>query len=125
MLRRLSRPLSALFALWFALVLVDPGVLHACAMHGGGHGAPAVTAPAAQGDHGGHHDATPEKGSAAQCSCVGQCSVTPAVAPLPHVPTFAVPTHVAQATSLFAEPAEFVAPAPDVSLPFANGPPQA
>jgi hypothetical protein len=124
MLRRLSRPLSALFALWFALVLVDPGVLHACAMHGSGH-APAAAASDVTADHGAHHDAAPEKDAATQCSCVGQCSVAPAVAPLPDVATFAVPTRVAQAAALFAEPADLVASSPDVSLPFANGPPQA
>jgi hypothetical protein len=53
---RLSRSLTALFALWFAVVLGDPGVLHACAMHGGTHGSEVSAERAHSGGRGGMHD---------------------------------------------------------------------
>ncbi len=123
MLRRLSRPLSALFALWFAFVLVDPGVLHACPMHGGTHAV--QQAPATHAEHSAHHDGAPQDENARLCTCVGHCPAATAEVPVPLAPTFAVPVHVAEPVSLFAEPCDVAPASPDVSLPFANGPPQA
>lgn len=128
---RWIRPLSALFALWFAFVIGDPGLLHACPMHGGDAMAhSAASAGGAQhmmhAAHGaaGHvsHDAS-HHGKSAPCTCVGQCCVASAVAPLPTVAALVVPVTVARA-----EPALLVAfvaapAAPDTRLPFANGPP--
>jgi hypothetical protein len=53
---RLSRSLTALFALWFAVVLGDPGALHACAMHGGTHGSEVSAERAHSGERRGMHD---------------------------------------------------------------------
>jgi len=67
-MRHLARPFAVLFAVWFAIVLGDPGVLHTCAMHGGhgGHGATPVPAAAtthdahaAHGTHGAAHQSVP------------------------------------------------------------------
>jgi hypothetical protein len=139
---RWTRPLSAFFALWFAFVLGDPGLLHACPMHGG-HGVASATASAsaehhaAHGEHGptsnaathsASHDASHDAshhGKTGPCTCVGQCCIAPAVAPLPTVAAMHVPATVSRA-----EPALLVAfvvapAAPDVRLPFANGPPTA
>lgn len=131
---RWTRPLAALFALWFAFVVGDPGLLHACPMHGGHGGViPVATSGAehhapAHGDHAsmGHassHDAS-HHGSA-QCTCVGQCCMAPSVAPLPTASAMHLP-----ATVSLAEPALVVAfvvapAAPDTRLPFPNGPPAA
>jgi hypothetical protein len=132
---RWTRPLAALFALWFAFVLGDPGLLHSCPMHGG-HGMAGMAASAgmqhhsagnaehASMDHATSHDAS-HHGSSGLCTCVGSCCVAPAVAPLPNVPALHVPAAVAHA-----EPVERVAfvvapAAPDTRLPFANGPPTA
>jgi hypothetical protein len=132
---RWNRPLAALFALWFAFVIGDPGLLHSCPMHGG-HGAAGMATPAgvphhsagnaehASMDHATSHDAS-HHGSSGQCTCVGQCCATPTVAPLPTVAALHVPAAVA-----YAEPAARVAfvvapAAPDTRLPFANGPPTA
>jgi hypothetical protein len=132
------RPLlSTLFALWFAVILGDPGVLHSCAMHGaggghGGHGsAAATTAPAEM--HGMSHDMSdmahgapaesPHDRQPPVCTCVGHCCATTATAPLPRVATIELPTldvpHVAPSVG----PAEFAPAAPDHLIPFANGPP--
>ena len=132
---RWTRPLAALFALWFAVVLGDPGLLHSCPMHGG-HGVASATASADAGhrmvghgehasmDHGASHDAS-QHGKSGPCTCVGQCCVAPAVAPLPAAAAMHVPATVSRA-----EPALLVAfvvapAAPDTRLPFANGPPTA
>ena len=132
---RWTRPLAALFALWFAFVVGDPGLLHSCPMHGG-HAVAGTAAPAgvqhhsatnaehASMDHATQHDASHHGGSG-PCTCVGSCCVAPAVAPLPSVPALHVPAAVAHAEPA-ARVAFVVAPAaPDTRLPFANGPPSA
>lgn len=125
-LSRWSRPFSALFALWFAMVLGDPGVLHSCPMHGG-HAVAATGAHAshAAAAHHESHDSAPTKNGSSQCSCVGQCCAATAVASLPTVAPFAVPAHVAKPSALPEYPDDDVPSSPDVRLPFANGPPQA
>lgn len=135
---RWTRPVAALFALWFAFVIGDPGLLHACPMHGG-HGAHASAASTATtasehhaammhtdaASHATSHDASHHHGGATTCTCVGQCCATPAVASLPPVASLHVPATVA-----LVEPVQRVAlqpttAAPDTRLPFANGPPTA
>ena len=134
---RWTRPVAALFALWFAVIIGDPGLLHACPMHGGhgvAHAAASSTASkhhaatmhttAATGDAV-SHDASHHHGAANTCTCVGQCCATPSLAPLPTVASLHVP-----ATIALAEPVQRVAlqpatAAPDLRLPFANGPPTA
>jgi len=140
---RWTRPLAALFALWFAFIVGDPGLLHACPMHGG-HGVASATATAGAGrhsaTHAGHasmdHAATPDAsqhtsqhtshhGGTGLCTCVGQCCVAANVAPLPTVSAMHVPTVVSRAEPTL-RVAFVVAPAaPDTRLPFPNGPPTA
>jgi hypothetical protein len=145
---RWTRPFAALFALWFAVIIGDPGLLHACPMHGnhgsahaaaastaGGHHAATMHTSAATSDeassnapagmsHQTSHDASHHSGSNT-CTCVGQCCATPAIAPVPAVANLHVPATVA-----LVEPVQRVAlqpatTAPDLRLPFANGPPTA
>jgi hypothetical protein len=135
---RFSRPLNALFALWFAAVLGDPGVLHACPMHGGhggaGHSAAAATAPAGHMGHAMHgapaaehvtSEATPHQDVPAPCTCVGHCCATPAAAPVPVVAAVHVPQAVAEVRHPLAAPSSDVPSSPALRLPFANGPPTA
>lgn len=141
---RWTRPFIALFALWFAVVLGDPGLLHSCPMHGG-HGVAhaAASTGSAQHVHGMAHDAhashdiaaadaaqhdaqqgSPHHGTG-PCTCIGQCCAMSAVASVPVVSAVHVPTTVARAEQPFVV-ALGVAPAsPDTRLPFANGPPTA
>ena len=136
---RWTRPVAALFAVWFAFVLGDPGLLHRCPMHGG-HGLASATASAGAEHHAmahGEHDAASHDASNAMshdashhgktspCTCVGQCCVASVVATVPTVAAAYVPTTIS-----LAEPTLFVAlavapAAPDTGLPFANGPPSA
>jgi hypothetical protein len=139
-LARLSAPFTALFALWFAIVLGDPGMLHACPMHGGhgAHGTQQVSAPAPSHDtpgmHGHHadHSATHESDQRSRhdapaptgpCTCVGHCCAAAVLAPLPTVATLPVPAAVAEVRHPLAAPSSPAPAAPDLRLPFANGPP--
>ena len=125
-----SRPFAALFALWFAAVLGDPGVLHSCPMHGA-HASMAATATSS--GHEGHGAATTHhvSGEKSQhqaptgpCSCVGHCCAANAVAAMPTVATFTVPAHVALPNARPEFPNDAIPASPDLRLPFANGPPQ-
>ena len=138
-LARFSRPLNALFALWFALVLGDPGVLHACPMHGGhggSHATVAATTSATASSHDAHasHDASGVAAAAEQsqhpdappaCTCVGHCCAASVVAPVPTVAAVHVPTAAAESRHVSARPSCDVPASPDRLLPFANGPPNA
>ena len=131
---RWTRPVAALFALWFAFVIGDPGLLHACPMHGG-HGSAHASAAAAHdmaamhGEHGTSgsttsHDGSPHHGST-QCTCVGMCCAAPAVATVPAVVAMHVPVTVARAELVVRAALQPASAAPDTRLPFANGPPTA
>jgi hypothetical protein len=141
-LARLSAPFTALFALWFAIVLGDPGMLHACPMHGGGHGAhgteqasapaPSHDTPGMHEHHTAGHSATHEsdQGSrhdvpapAGPCTCVGHCCAAAALAPLPTVASLPVPAAVAQERDPLDAPSVVAPASPGLRLPFANGPP--
>lgn len=145
---RWSRPFTALFALWFAVVLGDAGTLHSCAMHGGGmgghgghggHGGQGAAHQQATGSAAGHqmdrmhgeqaaaHE-TPPAGSQRRaapgpCTCLGHCCAVTVAVPLPTVATLPVPVAVAEARHPLEAPAVVAPAAPDLRLPFANGPP--
>ena len=135
-----SRLLSALFALWFTLLAVEPGPLGSCPMHGGHHAMPAGVAGthAAHGDRtaGDHAEhlarhatraadaAVPERPDPAahRCTCLGDCAGMAAAPALPVRPSGAIPPAIASAST--PEPATPIHPvAVDRRLPFANGPP--
>ncbi|MEO8337625.1 MAG: hypothetical protein ABI664_21795 [bacterium] len=126
-----SRPFAALFALWFAAILGDPGVLHSCPMHGA-HSvhASATSAQPTHDMHGGastHHAShgdSHQQTPTGPCSCVGHCSATNAVASVPAVARFTVPVHVALPKVQPEFPEDGIPASPDLRIPFANGPPQ-
>jgi hypothetical protein len=126
-----SRPFVALFALWFAAVLGDPGVLHSCPMHGAHAGQTAGASTQSTHDmHGGasgHHAPSGDshqKAPTGPCSCVGHCCAANAVAAAPMAATFTVPVHVALPNARPEFPDDAIPASPDLRLPFANGPPQ-
>jgi hypothetical protein len=136
-LARYSRPLNALFALWFALVLGDPGVLHSCPMHGGhgsAHAGSVAATPTLHGAHAAHAAPAADAGAPeaahhgdtpAPCTCVGHCCAAPAVAPVSPVAVLAVPEAVADVRHPVSTPSRDAPASPDLRLPFANGPPTA
>jgi hypothetical protein len=136
-MRHLASPFAALFALWFAVVLGDAGMLHTCAMHGG-HGGHGVTAtpPLASSGHGRHmahgtqpaaHQTAPadapQPDAPAPCTCIGHCCAVTVAAPLPTVGTIPVPVAVAEVRHPLDAPSVEAPAAPDRRLPFSNGPP--
>jgi hypothetical protein len=128
------RLVTALWALWFGVVLIEPAAVHAYLGHGehASHTAhSAHPAGMAHGhmdmapghDMGSHHSGAPDHDGA---KCIGACCCAPAVtvslakiAELPAAVTVAVRAFIPNGE--FAEP--IVAPA--YSHPFANGPPAA
>jgi hypothetical protein len=137
-MRYAVRSLAALFSLWFAMVLGDPGVLHSCAMHGshGGHATATSSAVTSGHDmhasHGAHdvaHAPAPSNGrqpakTPAPCTCIGHCCAVTIAAPLTAPATLVVPVAVAeQRRPLDASSCDALPAAPDRRLPFANGPP--
>jgi hypothetical protein len=129
-MRHFARPIAMLFALWFAIVLGDPGMLHTCAMHGGhgGHGAaPATTGHDVHVAHGvSHHQApaeAPQPAAPAPCTCIGHCCAVTVAVPLPTLGTVPVPVAVAEERHPLDAPAIEAPAAPDRRLPFSNGPP--
>ena len=114
-----TRILSAIFAVWLALVMGEAGfVHHHCPMH---DGPAAAAAGAPMMDHTGHRVA-PNGGHHA-CTCIGDCSASSAVtlAPAAELP---IPDVLLVAAATPDRPSD-TAPASraDFSLPFANGPP--
>lgn len=120
----LTRSLSALFAVWLALMMGDAGLVgHHCPTHDG-----AVAAAGAMDAHVGHathggHDAP--NGGHHRCTCLGACSASSSVTlagpvdvPVPMVVLFT-------AAAVDAPPASAPVARADFTLPFANGPPPA
>jgi hypothetical protein len=105
-----ERVLATFVAIWFAVMAVEPGALHACPRHDG-----QVASEHGSGGHGHTQH---------QCTCIGDCcTLTPAAlaagpVDLPDLPVVA--TYVASSP----EPGVVVAPTQH-RLPFANGPPRA
>lgn len=122
------RALTALWALWFAVALIEPAGIHQCPVHGsvaasdmGGMagmagmdmGGMAMSHDAAQPGDGSHH--------AAQCTCLSQCCSAPVFVPPART---ALPEHAIAAASP-ARFADVTAPLLERAhvLPYANGPP--
>ena len=116
----LTRVLAAMVAVWLALVLGEPGLVHHhCPMHDGGSASSAAAGHAAHGEQhapGGGHGRH-------LCTCVGACTASGAAAALvssPEVPG----AIVVAATCRPIPPAGAAAPPRrSFALPFANGPP--
>jgi len=116
------RLLAAFCALWLAISIAAPGLVHDCPMHGS-------AAPLQLAAHGGHatshaapDDADAPDHAAQPCSCLGDCSAAGAVslaappvalldAPVVAVLDPGIPDHA------------YVPVARALLLPFANGPP--
>lgn len=126
------RGLSALLAVWFALVVAEPAALHACPMHSAAEPSTS-SADASQAAHGGHagHAAPSADRQAGDhrpaddahvCTCLGDCSGT-VVASVPTATTAPVVPVRLTAVTLGRPQHEFVAAWADFVLPFATAPP--
>jgi hypothetical protein len=116
---RMARVFSALFVAWFALLLVEPAMLHACPVHN------AAAAPASGGahSHDGHAAPTPVPPQAGEhCMCLGDCTQI-AGAGLPSAVTRLVVTAIVHARDTGLPDYAYVPVAVAHAIPFANGPP--
>ena len=115
-----SRAFAVLMAVWLAVSLAEPAILHACPVHGGiGAEASHAAMP-----HAMHHPVRHEDQARHLCSCIGACcSAAPiglATAPI----SVASSAIVVTTDALLPEYSPSGASAEHV-LPFANGPPAA
>ena len=124
-----ARWFASLFAVWFAVSLAEPAMLHACRMHGMHTAGAASMAPvhAAHHAHGALHGAVPDSQRtshpASHCTCLGSCTASSAGAVLP-APAESLRASAAfvAAAPIHAVVARAITSAPFV-LPYANGPP--
>lgn len=136
----MHRLCTALFGLWFSLVVAEPLPLHVCPMHDGplahvmAHQAmaspvSAMSTAGSVGDHASHsHDmpaaGTPTEHAAHQCQCLGCCAGTSATA-LPGATVRNVQATLAMVQEQPAATRGALRARLRVAhaLPFANGPP--
>jgi hypothetical protein len=125
-----NRTLSAIFAVWLALVMGDAGFAHHhCSMHDGPlptvsgsgmHGPAHADGHASHGEHG-----TPASSGDHLCTCIGACSASSGAVALSEptkLPAAVIICSAAAATdrSEIRPPSARAA----FTLPFANGPPR-
>jgi hypothetical protein len=135
------RPFATLLAVWFPLVIGEPGVLQPCPTHGAltsvasGAQADAQAEPMAH-----HHDASAEQASTAStasttdqstpghdhhnCTCIGCCVGSAASAPAPDTPTTTFIVAVYDAAVSRTTVALSPRPGPEFSRPYNTGPPR-
>jgi hypothetical protein len=119
-MHHMARVFTAFFAIWFALILVEPVMLHACPVHN------AAAAPASSGGHAheGHDDAASLPPQTDHCMCLGDC-VQIAGTGLPSVVTQLVVTTTVHVRDTGLPDYAYVPVAVAHAIPFANGPPTA
>ena len=126
-MRHVTRRLSAaLFALWFALYMGAPGLVHPCPEHSA-PGASVAVGEGAHGDHGstsladaGQSSDTPSDGHG--CCCPGpQCGAGAMV--LAEAPTIAGAALTPQVAPDFRAPERAFGARPEHLLPYSTAPP--
>jgi hypothetical protein len=122
---RLHRFLAAFSALWLAISIAEPTVLHLCPMH---DGAAAVAAPSDHAGHASHaaadaaEDANAPSDEESACLCIGDCPAATGTGLLPErVTIIDIVVRVGSDSGLPAF--EYVPVSRALLLPFANGPP--
>lgn len=129
----MRRAFALLQAVWLAVLIAEPASLHTCAMHSAGTGGHTAHAPIPvvadeHAHHGAHHASAAseqtdvDESAATVCQCLGECC-GPTTATLPELPTVPVLGATRAAAAVVPRASSDVSRAPDLKLPFANGPP--
>src|SRR4029079_1541964 len=126
------RALATCLAVWFPLVVGEPGVLRPCAMHGSAVGATAVpasghshhAAASAESGHGGHAPASAPTHQHHACTCIGACAGSAAVALTTSAPELPALTIAYRPASILPSGERLARPAPSFSRPYTTGPPR-
>jgi hypothetical protein len=137
-MRRTSwfRALAVSLAVWFPLVIGEPGVLQPCPMHGA---VAAATSNASTSAHAHHAAASAEvvhgthapAGAPAPthnhhaCTCIGACAGSAAVALTTSAPELPALTVAYRPASILPSGERLARPAPSFSRPYTTGPPRA
>jgi hypothetical protein len=119
------RTLAVVYALWFAVVLVEPAAIHTCPMHGALHAAMHDTMPAAEHVHGGHDGAgsSQPRGRAKPCTCIGACCAAVAAVIPSRTDVLIASTHLVPARAVLSSTSSYRPLAVEYARPPTIGPP--
>jgi hypothetical protein len=128
------RALATYLAVWFPLVVGEPGIVQPCPMHGGVV-TTASTAPspshshhgvgAGQTGHADHAPASAPTHDHHACTCIGACAGSAAVALTTAAPGIPAATVAFRPASILPRGERLARPAPYFARPYTTGPPRA
>jgi len=119
--KRWFRAVATVLAVWFPLIVGEPGVVHACPAHGG----VAVSTPAPTAHHHGASHGSQPGHDHHDCSCISCCVGSVVAAPAPAGPTTAFVVAIRDADTGRSTAPSRPRQAPDYSRPYTTGPPRA
>jgi hypothetical protein len=116
------RLLAAFCAVWLAISIAAPGLVHECPMHGSVAPVQLAAHGSHAGSHAASHDAAAPEHAAAACSCLGDCAAAGGVS-LAAAPMALLDAPVVAVVDPGLPDHAYVPVAHALLLPFANGPP--
>jgi hypothetical protein len=114
------RTLATVLAVWFPLIVGEPGVLHLCPAHGG----TAPVAAAMAHHHGASHGSQPGHDHH-DCTCISCCVGSVVTPPAPIAPTTVFVEAIRDGGIAHPAVASPARRAPEYSRPYTTGPPRA
>ena len=118
---RWFRTIATVLAVWFPLIVGEPGVVHACPAHGGG----AATAVAATAHHHGMPHGSQPGHDHHDCTCISCCVGSVVAAPAPVAPTTVFVDAIRDVVASYPATASLARQAAKHSRPYTTGPPRA
>jgi hypothetical protein len=113
------RALATVLAVWFPLIVGEPGVVHACPAHGGVAAAAATMAH----HHGASHDSQPGHDHH-NCTCISCCVGSVVASPTPAAVATVFVAAIRDADTAHRVVGSIPRQAPEYSRPFTTGPPR-
>jgi len=117
------RAVATVLAVWFPLIVGEPGVVHACPAHGGGATSTAATVAMAH-HHAASHDSQPGHDHH-DCTCISCCVGSIVAAPAAITPVTAFVEAIFDLGAKSAPVPSLPQQAPEYSRPYTTGPPSA
>lgn len=117
------RAVATVLAVWFPLIVGEPGVVHACPAHGGGATSTAATVAMAH-HHAASHDSQPGHDHH-DCTCISCCVGSIVAAPAAVTPVTAFVEAIFDLGAKSAPVPSLPQQAPEYSRPYTTGPPSA
>jgi hypothetical protein len=118
---RWFRTIATVLAVWFPLIVGEPGVVHACPAHGG---AAATSVAATAHHHGMSHGSQPGHDHH-DCTCISCCVGSVVAAPAPVAPTTVFVDAIRDIVASYPATASLSRQAAEHSRPYTTGPPRA